>query len=152
MTADMAGDQGGIFIKANIIGFIVLIIGWILQIDLRFFQIQGDNFIYLIFSYFSLMMFVIYLMCLLFLFPVFVNYELKTMQYLKQTLFIVMLRPMEAVITAASFILVYWLMATIPLLIFFFGMSTVAVTTMWSTNRAFTKLRLRIENQREQVS
>lgn len=129
------------FVKANIIGFIFVIIGWILQIDLRFFQAQSDtNLTYLCLTYFSIGMFIIYMVVALFLFPTFVHYELKTVQYIKQAFFIVILRPMDASMAVAGFIIVYYVMTTMPVFIIFFGISSLAITTMWAANRAFTHL------------
>src|SRR5690625_2735954 len=79
------------FVKSNIIGFIVLIIGWILQIDLRFFQTQDNSILFVALSYFTIFLFVLYIVFVLFLFPVFVHYKLMTLQYLRQTILIVFL-------------------------------------------------------------
>src|SRR5699024_9945474 len=100
---------------------------------------QGDSIIYLMLSYFSIFVFIIYMIVGLFLFPVYVNYKLKTTQYFKQAFFIVMLRPMEALMTASGFIVVYTLMYFIPVFIFFFGMSLMGLVTMWTTNQSFIK-------------
>lgn len=133
------------FIKANIIGLVFLIIGWILRIDLIFFQTQSDNVLFLFLAYFSIFMFIIYMIVGLFLFPVFAHYELKVLQHFRQSFLIVFLCPMEAIMTAAGFILVYYLMYFTPALILFLGVSTLGVVTTWTTNRAFNKLQLRME-------
>lgn len=136
------------FIKANIIGIVFLAIGWILQIDLRFFQTQSNSLTFLFLSYFSIFLFIIYMVIGLFLFPVFTHYKLKTLQSFRQAFFIVFLRPMDALMAAAGFVIVYYFMYVMPALIIFLGMSTLAVVIMWPTNRAFTILQIKMKEQK----
>src|SRR5699024_2837927 len=103
------------FIKANIVGYVFVIIGWIMYVDLKFFQ-NNPGIPFLILSYLFTAAFIIYLVMWLFLFPVFVHYNLKTLQYVKQTFVIVMARPMDAIMSVAGFIIVYYLMLYVPVL------------------------------------
>lgn len=134
--------------KANAAGYLFLVVGFIIYIDLKFFQSQG-SLIALTLSYFFVILFILYLIMCLFFFPVFVHYELKTLQYLKQTFFIVMLRPLEAILAVAGSIAVYYVMLISPGLIPFFSMSLTAYIITWFASRAFTKLGIKAENFRE---
>lgn len=130
------------FLKANVVGYLFVLIGWLLFIDLKFFQQQGSAF-GVILSYVFVIAFIIYMVMGLFLFPVFVHYELKVLQYIKQTFLIVMLRPLEVIIAVAGSIGVYYLMIYVPGLIPFFSISSLAYVTMWSAYRAFEKISLK---------
>lgn len=136
------------FIKANILGYVFLLIGWIIFVDLKFFQSQG-GIIFLFLSYAFLIVLIVYMVMWLFLFPVLVHYQLKTFQYLKQTFFIIMLRPLDAIMSVAGFVAVYYLMLYVPVLIIFFGVSTLAFVTMWVGIHAFNKLQLKIEARKQ---
>lgn len=134
------------FLKANLVGYLFLLIGWLLFIDLKFFQHQGNVF-GLVISYVFVIAFIIYMVMALFLFPVFVHYDLKILKYLKQTFFIVMLRPLEVIFAVIGSIGVYYLMIYVPGLIPFFSMSLLAYVTMWSAYRAFEKISLKFNDR-----
>lgn len=135
------------FVKANIVGYVFAVIGYIVYLDMKFFQLQGGM-LFVILSYAFLIVFIIYMVMALFLFPVYVHYELKTLQYLKQTFFIVMLRPLDVLFAVAGFIAVYYLMLFVQVLMLFFGMSVMAVVLMWIAYRSFHKLEIKIEKQK----
>lgn len=134
------------FVKANTAGYLFVIIGGIIYIDLKFFQHLGGLFPTLI-SYLFILAFIIYMVLWLFFFPVFVHYDLKIFQYIKQTFLIVILRPLEAILSMACGLVVYYLMMHLPGLIPFFGVSVLALLTMLVASRAFNKLQIKIENR-----
>ncbi|HET7580723.1 MAG TPA: YesL family protein [Bacillales bacterium] len=127
------------FIKANLVGFAFLLIGGVIYVDLKFFQHSGGP-IFFILSYLFMMILIIYLMMWLFLFPVYVHYELTVLQYIKQTFLIIFLRPLEAVMAIIGGLAAYYLMMLVPGIIPFFSMSLAALVLTWVAQRSFTKI------------
>ncbi|TCP23530.1 putative membrane protein YesL [Scopulibacillus darangshiensis] len=136
------------FVKANAAGYLFVLIGLIIFIDLRFFE-SLSGLISLILSYAFLVFFIFHLMMWLFFFPVFVHYDLTIPQYIKQIFLVVILRPLEAILAAAGGIAVYYLMLLVPGLIPFFAMSVMAFALMWIACRAFSKLKIKVEEQNQ---
>src|SRR5699024_6508383 len=56
------------FLKANLLGYMLLVIGYVLFLDLQFLRAQ-DNIVYTFFSFIILGLFLIYFMVLLYVFP-----------------------------------------------------------------------------------
>lgn len=134
------------FIKANVAGYIFLAIGIILFVDLKFFQSRGGSAFVLI-SYVFLVLFIIYLIMCLFLFPVFAHFDLKSFHYIKQTFLFILSRPLEALIAAAGCLASYFLMMRIPGIILFFSMSLVAYIVTKMAQRGFEKLGVIVESE-----
>src|SRR5699024_459418 len=70
------------FLKANILGYILLIVGYFLYLDIQFMRIQEGLF-YQFFTYLIILVFFLYLITLLYVFPTFVHFELRMQQYIK---------------------------------------------------------------------
>lgn len=136
------------FITANFIGYVFLIFGLIIFTNLNFLQ-SHTSLIFLVLSFIFWFIFIIYWIMWLFLFPIFVHYELKFLQYFKQTLLIVILRPLEVILSIIGFVSIYFLFLYIPMLFLFFGMSVFAFITMWLAHRAFRKLHLKAKSQKQ---
>jgi uncharacterized membrane protein YesL len=131
------------FLKANLVGYLYLAAGWLIYIDLKFFQNDGGT-IGLVLSYMFLLAFIFYIVMGLFLFPVFVHFDLKLLKYFKQTFFIVMLRPFEAIVAAAGMLGVYFVMIFVPGFIPFFSVSLAAFIAMKMAHRAIDKISLKV--------
>src|SRR5699024_8480186 len=116
------------FVKVNIIGYILLIVGFILYMDIRVFHMHSGIF-YLVLTYLTSIFFIIHIAMWMFLFPVYVHYELKSLDYLKQTFYIVMLRPLNVLASAAIIAAVYYFMLYVPFSILVFGMGITSLVT-----------------------
>lgn len=127
------------FIKSNIVGYVFLLIGFVLIADLKLIQMQ-ESIVFTLLTYITLLVFIIYMLMWVYLFPVFVHYDLKGFQYLKQTFLIVMLRPIDVLIVVSGIILIFLLMYYMPILIVLFGASTLALISMWIALHSFRKL------------
>lgn len=137
------------FLKANILGYVSLLIGWIIYIDFKFFQGQS-GYLFSFLSYLFLIILIIYLAMWTILFPTFVHYDLKVLQYLKQAFLITVLRPLNVIIAVFVLLVLSYLLFYVPFLIPFFGVSIPAFLTMWITLQGFKKLQLKIETSKEQ--
>jgi uncharacterized membrane protein YesL len=127
------------FLKANLYGYVWVIIGVILYVDLLFFRgipaLWGT-----LVSFFFFILGVIYLAALLFAFPVYVQYDLRILQYVKNSVLIAVSNPLYSVLIALGFYFPYYLMIKIPGLLPFFGGSLIALPLMSLSLRLFEVL------------
>ncbi|MEH7391455.1 YesL family protein, partial [Bacillus sp. JJ1474] len=107
------------FLKSNILGFILLGIGFILYIDFKFFS-TIDGWVATILNLVLLSLFVIYAIVVLYIFPVKVHFELKTIQYFKYALVIGVSFPKTTLLIALSVLILQYIMSYITILIIFF--------------------------------
>lgn len=127
------------FAKTNLLGYIFLLIGYILYVDLRFLQVQsGVGYLFL--SYLLIALFIMYLFTFMHFFPVFVQYDIKMFQYFKQSFMIMILQPFITIAMIIGGFIVYLLMIFLPGLIPFFGVSTTACVLMWIDYKGFVRL------------
>jgi uncharacterized membrane protein YesL len=127
------------FINANLLGLYLVMIGFIIYFDLRFFQAQ-NGILFLVLFYVSIGIFFIYLTSLLFFFPVFVHYDLKGVKYIKQSFLIAISHPFQSILMVVGVLAGYYIMMLFPGLIPFFGVSVLAYVLMSMAYRIFTKI------------
>lgn len=133
------------FKKGNIVGIIYYIIGYFLYLDFHLIFNTSNSALQNMSVPLDLISLVL-LLTLLYLFPVYVNYELKIIHVIKNAFFLSVLRPFHTLMMIAGVIAVYGLMRIIPGLIPFFAISLLAYINMWCANLAFKKLD---QNQQE---
>jgi len=107
------------FIRANIIGLILLLIAIVLYFDLDYFRNRaGWNNILI--KYFIYLLIFFYLLDLIYLFPLLIKYEIKIRYIIKNALFYVFLTPLEVfqIILGLALlaILFYFLPSLLPFL------------------------------------
>ncbi|TCP21334.1 putative membrane protein YesL [Scopulibacillus darangshiensis] len=133
------------FVKGNLLGYILLGIGYVIYVDFKYFQSQ-QGIIFIILSFLMIFLFLVYFLTLLYFFPVFVHFELRKFQYLKQPLFIMLLQPIGAILMALGTLAVYFLMSYIPGLIPFFAASLMAYVLMWIAYRVFLRVEKKVQS------
>ncbi len=126
------------FKRANLLMFTLGVIGFLLYLDARFFFTQ-EGLIYVFFSYFTVGLFIIYFMVLLYIFPVFVHYEFKLFQYIKSAILFAFSNPLITILMAAGCFVVYYLTFSVSGLIPFFGVSLYSFVLMLFSNHSFKK-------------
>jgi uncharacterized membrane protein YesL len=127
------------FLKSNLLGGALLVIGLVLFFDLRFFQ-SGTTMFSLVMSYAAIFLLFIFLITLFFAYPVFVHYNLSIFQIIKNAFFLGISNPLQLFFMIIGVAAVYVVMIYIPGLIPFFGGSLIAYIFMWSAFQAFVKL------------
>ncbi|MGP4039595.1 YesL family protein [Gracilibacillus sp. D59] len=118
------------FVRANILSSILIVVGYILFLDLRFFLMQ-DGFIFRILSFVIILLSFIYVITAMYVFPVFVHYNLKLAQYLGNACLIAIATPFVTILMIMSLVSVYLLLVYVPGLIPFFGGSCISFCLMW---------------------
>ncbi|WP_462409511.1 YesL family protein [Neobacillus sp. Marseille-QA0830] len=125
------------FLKSNLLGLIIVILGYFLYVDLHLLKSTGGvmNLIY----YPVLLICLGYILTLCYVFPTFVHYELKVHQVFKTSFFIMLFNPLSTGLMAIGVVAIYLLLTTIPGLIPLFCGSLLSVILMWSAFFAFSK-------------
>lgn len=136
------------FVKLNGFGLIFLVIGIILFIDFRYFQMQSGLF-YLVLTYVIGIMGLLYCGALLFFFPIYVHFNLKFKQYLKYSFLIPFSRPLELLFMGTGTVFISFVLHHFPGLIPFFGGSLVGMLLMFYGLRAFEKLQKTKDKQHQ---
>lgn len=127
------------FLKSNKYGYSWVVLGIIIYVDLQFFR--GIPTIWaLIVSLFFFILGAIYIVALLYAFPVYVQYKLTLKQYFRNCLLIVLSNPLFSVLMALGFYFPYYLMIKVPGLLPFFGGSLISLVLMTISNKMFTNL------------
>lgn len=127
------------FLKSNILGYVFLAVGAILYIDLYFLRTQ-EGLVNLFLTYGILVLFFIYFVMLLFIFPIFVHFELKFKQYITWPLIIGVIHPIVTIgMIIGTIVAFYVLFKMLPALALFFGGSVMAFILMWGSTQTFAK-------------
>lgn len=126
------------FKQINIVGYVILLIGFFLYFDLRFAQSQQNFFGYFRFLFLGLLF--CYFIMTLYLFPVFTHYKLKPLEYIKRSFIFAIGRPLNSLIMIIASIIVSYLMLFIPGLIPFYSGSVLSLLLMWGASMSFPKV------------
>ncbi|WP_183041218.1 YesL family protein [Salipaludibacillus neizhouensis] len=125
------------FKKSNSLGLVLVIIGFIFYIDLEFLR-QSTGFLHLLYIPF-LIMSLVYILIVLYIFPVYVHYDLKLLQVIKNAFFIMLLYPIYTIIAILISLVALYLMIKIPSLIVLFSGSIFSLIIMSCANLSFNK-------------
>ncbi len=127
------------FIKANLIGFILLVIGIILYVDILFFK-SSVGIVYEVLLVLLLGLGLLYLITLMYIFPVFVHYRLTMIQYFKIALVIGISNLQTTLMMVVGIGILYILFCFLPGLVFLFSGVLLSFTFMWFAFKTFTKI------------
>lgn len=129
------------FIKSNILGVLVLLIGVILSMDLYILR-QLDFSIFnqlLIIIVFILM--VVYIVLVMYIFPVFVHYDTNIKGYFKYAIILVIGRPFHTIFMIVCNVALIYFLWWIPGLIPVFGLSLFAFLIMKIASISLPKIK-----------
>jgi uncharacterized membrane protein YesL len=133
------------FKKANILMLLLLVIGYVLYIDLKFFQ-GKDGVPFLLISYLMFGLMVMLLVITMYILPIFVHYELKLFQYFRNAALFTIMHPILTIAMALACIAVFFILYSIPGLIPFFGGSFISAVLMWFSYRVFINIEVAKSN------
>ncbi|WP_175990156.1 YesL family protein [Bacillus sp. Marseille-Q1617] len=126
------------FLKSNGYGLIFMVVGYILYYDFTFIGLNSGKLTFLVPV--LVLILVWYIITLLFLFPVYVHFDLPFFKTMKQTLLIALTSPLEVVQIAAACGLLYGIVTVLPGMIPLFTGSVLSFAVMWIGLRAFEKV------------
>ncbi|MDQ6594942.1 YesL family protein [Bacillus salipaludis] len=127
------------FLKSNLIGVIFLLLTGIIYIDLSYMKIGQSNLLQL--THIPLYLIIIaIIMTVLYIFPVYVHYEVKFIQLFKNAFLIMLVNPISNLVMLLGVAAAIFVMKVLPGLLFFFGGSISAAIIMSSCYLAFQRI------------
>lgn len=130
------------FSKSNLLGSFIAIVAIIVIADILYIQSNNNNF--LTWTYIPLFAFMlIFAMLLFYIFPTFVHYELKVGQVIKNATLIMLINPVNTFLIILCLVPLFFIMKTLPALLFIFGGSSYAFITMWISLQAFNRAEIK---------
>lgn len=127
------------FFKSQVFGYLLVLIGAWLVLDIRFFLHQQGT-AFLILRLISLALLIIYLLVLFYLFPMYVHFQMKFFQYLKYAFTIGFAYPIYTLIIAIGiFVLGYFSLKFSGVIVIWSG-SLLALWISFITHQVFKKV------------
>lgn len=125
------------FLKANGLGIILIVFGFILYID---FQILPSGGFYTVLRFIFVIVTILYSIVLLYIFPVYVHYDWNIKDYLKNALLLGIAYPHFTLLMILGVNVLYFVCLSLPSIIPFFSVSTLAVMLMWLAYRIIKRV------------
>lgn len=130
------------FFKANGIGMILVLVAYILYMDFLFLDKIHAG-LFTIFQIGLIIVSILYFITLIYIFPVYVHYQLKFIDYFKHALLIGVFSLLTNLIIIISFVCLYFLYTWIPGFIPIFGLSLASFILTVSVMLAFNRFEKR---------
>lgn len=127
------------FLKSNLIGLIIIFVGYILYVDFLFLSTLTGPFANVM-SLLFITTLLLYGITVLYIFPVYVHYEIKLMHCFKYAFIIGFSYPLITLLMILSFIIDYFITALYPAILPFFSISVLAFCLMRFSHLAFHKV------------
>ncbi|WP_026692545.1 YesL family protein [Peribacillus kribbensis] len=132
------GAYKGEFLRSNGLGFILVLASGLIMADLYF--MKNNTQIASIFHIPLYLFMIAVILTSLYAFPVFVHYNVKSFQIIKNAFFIMLINPIHNIIMLLGLTAIYFIVKTLPGLLFFFGGSIAASIIMSSCYLAFQRV------------
>ncbi|MBU9721779.1 YesL family protein [Bacillus alkalicola] len=134
------------FLKVNILGIIFAVLGYILFFNYHYLGvIEGVQHTVMSIGWYTGLF--VYVITLLYIFPVYVHFDLKLMQYIKTAFIVGVVNPLAILSLIISIALTVYILYVIPGIIPFFGPSLVGFLIMWAAYLSFN----RIDRKKEKI-
>ncbi|WP_161568212.1 YesL family protein [Anaerobacillus alkaliphilus] len=127
------------FIKSNVFGFILVIIGAVLVTDIYIFYSLEGVFSQVLFYLFIAITFN-YAIMLLYIFPIYVHYDLKLFQNFRYALIIGMSNPFHTFSMILCLVFVYFALEVAPASFLFLSVAPLSMMYMVIAHRIFLKI------------
>lgn len=127
------------FVKANLLGYLLLVIGVILYVDLKVIQAMEIPLLYTVLNGLIIFVIFIYLLTILYIFPIFVYYDFKFWQYPKYAIVNAIGRPFQTILLIAGTTALFLLYRQFPFLMAVFGMSLLSYMITKIASASFSK-------------
>ncbi|MFB3160231.1 YesL family protein [Neobacillus sp. 179-J 1A1 HS] len=133
------------FLKSNILGVIIVAIGLILYIDFQFVQHAANSFASFLYVPFFIIT-LIFISMLFYIIPIFVHYDMKLSQVIKNSFFVMIMNPLSTFyMLIGSFGILFVLSYAPPICLLYSG-NLLALFIMKPATNAFDKI-----NQKSQL-
>ncbi|MDQ0972590.1 putative membrane protein YesL [Neobacillus niacini] len=133
------------FLKSNVLGVIIVAIGLILYIDFQFVQHAANSFASFLYVPFFIIT-LIFISMLFYIIPIFVHYDMKLSQVIKNSFFVMIMNPLSTFyMLIGSFGILFVLSYAPPICLLYSG-NLLALFIMKPATNAFDKI-----NQKSQL-
>jgi uncharacterized membrane protein YesL len=133
------------FLKSNILGVIIVAIGLVLYIDFQFVQHAANSFASFLYVPFFIIT-LIFISMLFYIIPIFVHYDMKLSQVIKNSFFVMIMNPLSTFyMLIGSFGILFVLSYAPPICLLYSG-NLLALFIMKPATNAFDKI-----NQKSQL-
>jgi uncharacterized membrane protein YesL len=127
------------FLKSNILGVIIVAIGLILYIDFQFVLHSSSSFVSILYVPFFIIT-LIAISCVFYIIPIFVHYDMKISQVIKNSFFVMIMNPLSTFyMLIGSFGICFVLSYAPPICILYSG-NLLALFIMKPATNAFEKI------------
>ncbi|MGG3468179.1 YesL family protein [Neobacillus pocheonensis] len=126
------------FIKVNGLGFIFVLIGWLLYVDFHYFAL-GETIGSSVLKIVTIFIAYFFITTCIYFFPVYVHFQFRFFNYIKYSFLYSVSSPLK---TAGIFIItyaLYFLLMKVPALFLFFSGSIISYIWMWYIYRTIAK-------------
>ena len=127
------------FLRSNGLGIVLTLLAGLILFDLNYMKVDNGNFLQLIHIPLYLLIFAI-LLTVLYIFPVYVHYNVKFIQLFKNAFYIMLINPLSNIVMLIGMAATLFVMRVLPGLFLFFGGSITSGIIMVSCYLAFQKL------------
>ncbi|MCJ7843307.1 YesL family protein [Lederbergia sp. NSJ-179] len=127
------------FMKSNILGYLSTLVGYILYLDFVYLTVSPSNMTAILTIPFLIIGF-IYVLTLFYVFPTFVHYDLKVLQVIKSSFFVMIINPLPTLTMLGGTLGIGFILWKFQGLAIFFSMSVLAVVIMMPAYHAFEKI------------
>lgn len=134
------------FVKSNLLGLIVMSLGFLLIVDLQFFNASESRMLNL-FAIPILALTILYLFTSFYIFPTFIHYDLKIIEVLKHAFLLMIINPLETLLMVIGLITVGYLFFKFQGFIPLFGISVFASVIIMPAMQAFEKVNIKQASQ-----
>lgn len=127
------------FIRSNVLGYLLFIMGLVLYIDILVFN-SSTNTILNLLTIPLIALFFIYIMGMFYVFPALIYYEVKLLHVVKNAFFIMILNPLPTIIMLIGSLFISFIFLQFQALLPIISMSLFSVVLMMPALRAFEKI------------
>lgn len=125
------------FLKANLLGYLLVIGGVILYLDLRILQQLKGNLLNQSVTIFIYILSIIYILTFFNIFPIYVHFNMRFFDYIKHSFVLVIGKPLNTLITVIGIAVTVFFYLKIPGLIPVFGISIFCFIIMKMASLSF---------------
>jgi uncharacterized membrane protein YesL len=127
------------FVKSNQLGWVMALIGMFLYFDFKYLITVGGTIQYVL-SIPLVIVAILYFITMLYLFPVYVHYELRLIQYIKNSFYIGIINMHITILMIAVTLLIGILYRSIPGIVPFFSISLFSLMLMTGAKQSFNRI------------
>lgn len=134
------------FVKANLYGYLLLIVGAVFVMDVMLFQ-SLDGLPFMLLSILSAGLLLVFLAVVLYFIPLYVHYDLPFFQYIKTAFLLTFTHPIQTFIMIASGAVIGFILLLLPGSLFFFSGSLYCFIVTKTALKVFAH----VEEQKEVI-